>query len=188
MRIALYSHLFPPHLGGSGVHAKLLAEGFAVLGHAVTVITSTSSGAEETTSPFQLVRRPKLRQLCAMLAQSDLVLEVGPCMTAGFWHAPCSSRWWLPTRCFRRQECAGWQIRVLCTGVPNIAPSAAVGRALPISSTVIPNPHDDSVFKKWTAINDRKRDLVFVGRLIKEKGLQNVLLALNHLREKGDFA
>ena len=37
---------------------------------------------------------------------------------------------------------------------------------------------------KWTAINDRKRDLVFVGRLIKEKGLQNVLLALDHLREK----
>jgi hypothetical protein len=51
MRIALYSHVFPPHIGGSGVQAKLLAEGFAALGHAVTVITATaSSSAEDATS------------------------------------------------------------------------------------------------------------------------------------------
>ena len=116
MRIALYSHLFPPHLGGSGVHAKLLAEGFAVLGHAVTVITSTSSGAEETTSPFQLVRRPKLRQLCAMLAQSDLVLEVGPCMTAGFLARALFKPLVVAHPMFPATGMRGLATRVLCTG------------------------------------------------------------------------
>ena len=77
----------------------------------------------------------------------------------------------------------GLATRVLCTGVRILPFSGSWARSPNIVNCDL-NPHDDSVFKKWTAINDRKRDLVFVGRLIKEKGLQNVLLALDHLREK----
>jgi glycosyltransferase involved in cell wall biosynthesis len=185
MRIALYSHFFPPHMGGSGVQAKLLAEGFAGLGHAVAVITSTPSRAEEEAGPFRLVRRPTLRQLHAVLAWSNLVLAIGPCLTAGFLARAISKPLVIAHPMFPARGGRGLAPRVLCTGVPNIAPSRALARALPTPATVIPNPYDDGVFQKRIATGDRRQDLVFVGRLTKEKGLQNVFSALDLLRQRG---
>jgi glycosyltransferase involved in cell wall biosynthesis len=185
MRIALYSHVFPPHVGGSGIHTKLLAEGFADRGHAVTVITSTPSNVEETNYPFRLVRRPILRELHAVLARSDLVLDIGPCLKAGFLARAMRKPLVIVHPMFPAQGVRGLAARVLCARVPNIAPSKAVADALPISATVIPNPHDESVFRKWIATDDRTRDVVFVGRLIEAKGLRNVLLSLDLLRKRG---
>jgi glycosyltransferase involved in cell wall biosynthesis len=185
MRIALYSHVFPPSIGGSGAQAKLLAEGFAALGHAVTVITCTPSGAEETDYPFQLVRQPKLRQLCAILARSDLVLEIWPCMAAGFLARAMLKPLVVAHPMFPARGMRGVATRVLCAGIPNVAPSRALERTLPTPALVIPNPYDESVFKKRVATGDRKRDVVFIGRLVNEKGFQNVLLALDLLRQRG---
>lgn len=185
MRISLYSHVFPPHIGGSGIHAKLLAEGIATLGHALTVITSTPSSAEDATYPFQLVRRPRLPQLYAVLADSDLVLEIGPCIAAGFLARALVKPLIVAHEMFPARGIRGVATRVLCTGVPNIAPSRAVACALPTPATVIPNTYDDSVFTKRSALSDRQHDVVFVGRLVEEKGLQNLLLALDLLCKKG---
>ena len=160
MRIALDSRLFPPHMGGSGVQAKLLAEGFAGLGDAVAVITSTSSHAEEATCPFRLVCRPTLRQLHAVLAWSDLVLAIGPCLTAGFLARAILKPLVIAHPMFPARGMRGLATRVLCAGVPNIAPSTAVARALLKPGTVIPNPYDDGVFQKRVAPRDRKQDLV----------------------------
>jgi glycosyltransferase involved in cell wall biosynthesis len=185
MRIALYSHFFPPRIGGSGTRAKLLAEGFAALGHAVTVITPTSSSTEEATYPFQLVRQPTLRQLWTVFAHSDLVLTIGPCMTAGFLARAMFKPLVIAHPMFPARGMRGLAARVLCTGVPNIAPSGALERALATPATVLPSPYDDGLFQKRSATRDRKHDVVFVGRLVKEKGLQNVLLALDLLRRRG---
>jgi glycosyltransferase involved in cell wall biosynthesis len=185
MRIALYSHWFPPHIGGSGVHAKLLAEGLAGLGHSVTVITHTSSPiAEEATGPFQLVRQPTLRQLCARLAESDLVLEIGPCITAGFLARAMRKPLVIAHQMFPARGMRGLAQRVVCAGVPNVACSTAVARALPTWAAVIPNAYDDGMFQNRLAPSDRRHDVVFVGRLIAEKGLQNVFLALDLLRQR----
>ena len=186
MRIALYSHFFPPIIGGSGAQAKLLADGFAALGHVATVITATSSsGVEEETYPFRLLRRPPWRQLCAVLADSDLVVEIGPCMTAGILARAMLKPLMIAHPMFPAPGMRGLAARVLCAGVPNIAPSKSVARALPTAATVILNPYDDGVFQNRVATMDRKHDVVFVGRLIKEKGLRNVLLALDLLHQRG---
>ena len=50
---------------------------------------------------------------------------------------------------------------------------------------MIPNPYDDGVFQKRIATRRSGQDLVFVGRLTKEKGLQIVLSALDLLRQRG---
>lgn len=186
MRIALYSHVFPPHVGGSGTRAKLLGEGFAGLGHAVTVITTTTrTSAEEATYPFRLVRRPTLRRLCAALASSDIVFEVGPCMKAGFLARAMFKPLIIAHPMFPARGMRGLLTRVLCTGVPNVAPAEALARALATPATVLPSPYDDGVFQNRIAPRDRQRDVVFVGRLIEEKGLRNVLLALDVLRQRG---
>jgi glycosyltransferase involved in cell wall biosynthesis len=186
MRIALYSHFFPPQIGGSGAQAKLLAEGFARLGHTVTVITPAfSSSAEEATDPFQLVRRPLLRQLCRVFSRSDVVLAIGPCLTAGSLARAMFKPLVVAHPMLPAQGMRGAATRLLCAGVPNIAPSVALARALPTPATVISNPYDDGLFQKRIPTRDRSQDVVFVGRLIKEKGLKNVLLALDLLRQRG---
>ena len=185
MRIALYSNVFPPQIGGSGTRAKLLAEGFAELGHAVTVITRTPCRTAEASFPFRLVRRPSLRQLCARLAQADLVLSIGPCMALGLLARAMLKPLVIAHPMFPARGVRGLAARALCTGVPNIAPSSALARALPTPATVIPNPYANAVFQNRTAATDREHDVVFVGRLIKEKGLQNVFSALDLLRRRG---
>ena len=185
MRIALYSQVFPPHIGGSGTRAKLLAEGFAELGHAVTVITRTPSGTAEASFPFRLVRRPSLRQLCARLAQADLVLSIGPCMALGLLARAMLKPVVIAHPMFPARGVRGLAARALCTGVPNIAPSVALQRVLPVPATVLPSPYDDGLFHKRGTAEDRQHDLVFVGRLVEEKGLQNLLQALRLLRQRG---
>jgi glycosyltransferase involved in cell wall biosynthesis len=62
----------------------------------------------------------------------------------------------------------------------NIAASAAIGNSLPVPHKVIPNPYDSTLFTQPKSI-PRDRDLVFVGRLVSEKGadlLLNVMAIL----------
>jgi glycosyltransferase involved in cell wall biosynthesis len=120
-----------------------------------------------------------------VLLESDLVLEVGPCLAAGLLSRIMSKPLTIVHPMAPAQGMRGGMIRVLCAGVSNIAPSTALSRALPMPATVIPNPYDDGLFKKSIVTADRPHDVVFVGRLVPEKGVQNVLLALKLLNQRG---
>ena len=74
-------------------------------------------------------------------------------------------------------------IRVLCAGGRIVAPTA-LARAADVGNRN-PNPYDDGLFKKRIATADRPHDVVFVGRLVPEKGVQNVLPALKLLNQRG---
>jgi glycosyltransferase involved in cell wall biosynthesis len=106
-------------------------------------------------------------------------------MTAGFLARAMFKPLVIAHPMFPARGMRGLATQVLCTGVPNLAPSRALARALPTPATVIPNPYDEGVFQNRTAAGDRKHGVVFVGRLIKEKGLQILLSALDLLRQRG---
>ena len=186
MRIAIYSHVFPPAIGGSGVHARLLADEIAGHNHLVTVVTPTIGGSESqyTSDSFEIVRRPRFRQLLAVLAHSDLVLTIGPCLKAGILARAMRKPLIVAHAMFPAQGTRGVS-RTSVQRRPNIVPSSALRYALPRPTTVVPHPYDESVFWKRTTTANRQHDIVFVGQLIKEKGLRNVLLALDLLQRKG---
>ncbi len=65
----------------------------------------------------------------------------------------------------------------------NISISQAVAGSLPVASTVIENPFDETIFRNLSGT--RERDLVFVGRLVSDKGADILLSALQQLRQVG---
>ena len=59
----------------------------------------------------------------------------------------------------------------------NIAASRAIAAALPVACHIIPNPYDSAIFNQ-NAASQPNRDLLFVGRLVSEKGVGLLLTAL----------
>jgi glycosyltransferase involved in cell wall biosynthesis len=66
----------------------------------------------------------------------------------------------------------------------NISVSRAIAAKLGVSSRVIPNPYRDDVFRRTNA-GTREGDLVFVGRLVSDKGVDLLLDALAILKARG---
>jgi glycosyltransferase involved in cell wall biosynthesis len=66
----------------------------------------------------------------------------------------------------------------------SLAISEAVARRLPVESTRVGNPYDDAVFNAQGS-EARARELIFVGRLVSDKGADILLQALARLRGRG---
>jgi glycosyltransferase involved in cell wall biosynthesis len=78
----------------------------------------------------------------------------------------------------------GWNNRVkraLLRFVTNIAISEAIGDHISVPARIIHNPYDDGVFRLHPEIA-RDKELVFVGRLVSDKGVDVLLRALEILR------
>ena len=86
MKLLLYSHAFPPSVGGVETIVATLARGLAKPPGAgggktaqVTVVTETSAGKfDDASFPCRIVRRPGIPALARWIAQSDVVHVAGP--------------------------------------------------------------------------------------------------------------
>jgi glycogen(starch) synthase len=185
VKILLGSHHFFPSIGGIETVSDVLAREFLELGHEVRVITQTEgSGA----FPFSVIRRPGMRELLRQVKWCDVFLQNN-----------ISLRTLWPLLFVRRPLCIAhqtwitdangrvrWQHRlkrfVLRFGT-SIAISDAIARQLPGPSVRIGNPYHDEVFRNLQDA-DRTKELIFVGRLVSDKGADLLLEALAILESK----
>ncbi|MDL2336845.1 MAG: glycosyltransferase family 4 protein, partial [Pseudomonadota bacterium] len=86
---------------------------------------------------------------------------------------------WIPTR-----GVAGRIKRLALRYASNIAVSRAVAQSLPVPCTIVPNPYADDLFVRAPE-GTRTRDLVFVGRLVSDKGVAVLIAALGLLARRG---
>lgn len=183
MRIVLQSAAYWPHLGGVETVARLLAEEFAALGHEPVVLTDTPG--PDAASGIAVLRRAPLALRAAALRKADVALMFG----LGLRFLP------LPLLLRRRTVVShhgfyeGWSLPALLKRqvnrfTRNIAVSRAIAEALGAPSTVIANPYDDALFFRRNDV-DRERDLVFVGRLVSDKGVALLIEALALLAGEG---
>lgn len=188
MKILISSHAFAPSIGGIETVSRLLAEQFREAGHTVVLVTQTTSDACNT-FPYTVVRRPSARHLLDRVRWCDI-----------YWHNNLSIRALWPALFLRKctvithqgSYCArphGVDLvqRIKHRTVkrlPSVAVSRYVASCFETDSVVIPNPYDARIFKAEEKQAGQRDGLVFVGRLVSEKGADILLEALSQLNLK----
>ncbi len=185
MKILLASHCFYPSTGGIETVSDLLAREFTERGHEVRVVTQTPG---DGSFPYEVIRCPGLSRMWGLVGWCDVFLQNNISLRT-IWPALLRKRplfithqtWLRPPG--QRPSLAENLKRVLARKAMNISISSAIARELDLSSTVIGNPFDDGIFADLGGSRDQ--DLVFIGRLVSDKGTDVLLTALKQLREGG---
>lgn len=189
MRVLLYTPAFLPQVGGLEINTANLARELARLGQEVAVITTTPGPGEDDPA-YRVVRSPSPRELlrwtrwCDVFAQQNISLR-------GLWPLLLVRRPWVVSHhswyC-RSDGRIAWQDRLKRRLLRYAAGSISVSRAmaddLATPSVVIANPYREDLFRLLPDA-ERRRDLLFVGRLVSDKGVDLLLDALALLAGRG---
>ena len=185
MKILLGSHHFFPSTGGIETVSSLLAREFVRLGHEVRIVTQT---AGEGDFPFAVARRPGAPELfrhfrwCDVFLQNNISLRtLWPLL---FVRRPffITHQTWITNP----DGSSGWQHRLkrfVLRYATSFAISDAMAGSLPVPCIRAGNPYDDEVFKD-SPVEPRTGELIFVGRLVSDKGARLLLDAMTLLEEK----
>jgi glycosyltransferase involved in cell wall biosynthesis len=185
VKILLGSHHFFPSTGGIETASNLLAREFVALGHEVRVVTQTE-GKDDF--PFSVIRRPGAFDLlrhvrwCDVFLQNNISLRtLWPLL---FVRRPLFivHQTWITNP----DGSVGWQHRLkrfVLRYATSLAISRAIAEDLPGPSIQVGNPYDDELFNNFPA-EPRTRELIFVGRLVSDKGANLLLEAIALLQAK----
>lgn len=186
MKILLCSYVFPPSVGGIETVSRILAEQFCRLGSTVTVVTHTPG--EETDGTYKVMRRPSLKKLRELAGNSDIIFQsnisLKTLLPLLFTRKPI-----VITHHGRLERVSGrrgWQDvlkRSLLFRCSNVAISHAVAADLPVKSVVIEDPFEPGEFTD-PGNGLRDKDMVFLGRLVSDKGCDLALRALAILKQE----
>jgi glycosyltransferase involved in cell wall biosynthesis len=186
LKILLGSHFFSPSTGGIETVTALLASEFVARGHEVRVITQ-SAGTDSF--PFEVVRQPSMSRLLGLVKWCDVFLQNNISLRT-LWPLLFIKRplfithqTWLgrPGESLSTVDRFKRQVSRFAT---NLVISQAVGDGLGQPAITIGNPFDDQVFRNIPE-GTTDKDVVFVGRLVSDKGADVLIDALALLRAKG---
>jgi glycogen(starch) synthase len=184
VKILLGSHHFSPSTGGIETVSNLLTREFIAQGHEVRVVTRS---AGDPNLLFPVVRCPTAGDLIAQVRWCDVFLQnnislrtLWPLL---FVRRPLfiTHQTWITNP----DGTVGWPHglkRFVLRYATSFAISAAIAESLPVPSIRVGNPYDDRIFKD--KLGPRTRELIFVGRLVSDKGADLLLDALKLLETK----
>lgn len=188
MKILIYSPSFYPNVGGLETIIANLAHEFITLGHEIKLVSQTPAKDSKQFS-FEVIRQPNKKQLLELTKWCEVYFQ-GCVSLKGIWslffvHRPfvITHQTW-----YRRNDGSeGWQDylkKFISRFAINISVSHSIAEALSTSSTVIPNSYREDIFYEMPEIC-RDRELVFLGRLVSDKGVNLLIDALNQLKSMG---
>ncbi len=200
MKILMFSCWFYPSLGGSEKSADLLAREFTRMGHEVKLVTRTAGtniAPDGLEYPFEVIRQPNYLKLFDLVHWCNVYFHNGISLRNAwpllFIRKPWVVRHQSWIRCLDGTltgiggSPSGWNARLkhfLVRFSVSTSVSQAIANHLNRPSTVIPSPYHDDLFRVIPGIS-RTKEMVFLGRLVSEKGLAMLLEALAVLKQHG---
>ena len=197
MNILLESRVFHPSVGGLETSSELLAAAWQEMGHHVRIMTMTPLDGAEERDALDVVRQPSREEQWRLMRWSDAFVQSGISLRS----LPVALLAGRPVVSVHRdfvKRGSGWQglsstLKQIAAHflVKNVAVSRAVAAAgLPPATTVIHNafrPEFDGSDILPHKPGERS-GLLFVGRLVTEKGCDMAIEALAKLHAGGDKA
>lgn len=188
MNIVLTSHSFYPAIGGIETMSLLLAYELIKRGHHVKVLTHTKNKNEDH-FPFDVIRAPTPVELIKAVKWCDVYFQNNISVRM-LWPIIIFRRPWIVRHATWISRMDGslswrdWVKRFLLRYSVGISNSQAIADHISTHTNVIGNPYRDELFCSIAGV-DRSQDLVFLGRLVSDKGASMLLSSLVKLRDRG---
>ena len=188
MRIFFFSTVFAPKVGGIERMTEMLCDEFTAMRHEVRLATLTPGGGDRHRA-YPVIRQPTLIDFLRQLRWCDIHLQANVSLIYAF------ARLLRPRRLIYRhanvyQRDDGTLTirdrlkRLIARRTRGIANSRYTAAKLNCAHIVL-NAYDDVTFAVTTPWEARKQDLVFLGRLVSQKGCDVLLRALGRLAKEG---
>lgn len=187
MKILIGSHRFCPDVGGIESCTLALALGFTDAGHSVTIHTQSRSEKSEDDHGFAVLRNPSNAELRRAIRAHDVYWQNNvsvkpflfsllsgkrPFVTTAVWLTDSKGH----TRAVDRLK------RFLLRFAHNIYISRSIAEHVGRPGRLIGNPYEDRVFYEENDV-EREGELVFLGRLVSDKGCHLLIEALHLIRK-----
>ena len=188
MKILIYSPSFYPNIGGLETIIATLATEFSKQGHLVKLVSSALN-QDADKFDFEVIRRPnpahliKLMRWCDIYFQGCISLKgIFPLFITPKPLIASHHNWYC-----RVNGKKSWQDRLkkfVSLFATNVSVSHAIAKQFSGKSIVIPNSYQADTFRLMPEVK-KDRELVFLGRLVSDKGVDLLLQALKNLQEIG---
>jgi glycosyltransferase involved in cell wall biosynthesis len=184
MKITIVSIYFYPKIGGVENIMFGLANQWHEMGHSVTVFTATPGDDQFN---FKVIRSLSLKQLFKEVRNSDIFFEANISLKT-FWVGMINKKKWFVLHHLTYTHIQRWQ-EVLKNWLTyfsnNISASQYISRTLKGKGIVIPNFYFNDFVRNHSIKKDK--DIVCVGRLVSDKGADDLIRALINLKERSSY-
>ena len=195
MKIVLLSYAFSPGVGGIETVSQLLVEGLRARGHEVIIVTHTLAltNGDETVEA-SILRQPSSSKLIAAFRWSDAVIQSNVSIGLA-WPLMLGliQRPWVVVNHTPISRPSGertWRDHLKLASLARArvyAVSEYLRTVTLKKSRIMRNPYDTTSFFKAHSSEAVNRDceLLFVGRIVRAKGLDILIEALHLLKQRG---
>jgi glycogen(starch) synthase len=189
MKILIYTPYFYPRIGGVESIARGLADKFTQKGNEVTVVTNTTNNDTDI-FPFKVIRNGGMNAYLKAFKACDIYMQMNVSLRGIypflFFRKPFSI--YHQNTYYRNDGSITMNGRlkyfVSAFADYNVCCSEYVASYIRSNKKVIGNPYDEKIFHSDIAWASRKNDIIFLGRLVSDKGCNTLIETLNLLHLK----
>jgi glycogen(starch) synthase len=188
MKILLSSYVFAPSIGGIETVSMLIAPEFIKAGHEVVLITLTRK-EDDVERPYPVIRNPSPAKLIELVRWCDVYFQNNISLLLAWPLLFIRRPWAVAHHTWIRPYGERYSLRAklktfLLRYSHNATISRAIAERIETPSTIVGNPYADDVYRHRPEI-PRYKELVYLGRLVSDKGIDTLIHALLQLKRWG---